>query len=88
IGARHQLLMQLQTVAEGGTTLVLVTHHIEDVVPSICRAILLQSGRAVYQGSRQEAFTADRLSQLFGVAIEVDHHPHGWLSGRLANHGG
>ncbi len=87
IGARHQLLMQLQRVAEGGTTLVLVTHHIEEVVPAICRAILLQSGRAVFQGSRQEAFTAERLSQLFGVAIALDHHPNGWLSGRLASHG-
>src|SRR5262245_41775742 len=38
--ARHEFMERVRAVVRGGTTLVLITHHIEEVIPEIARVIL------------------------------------------------
>lgn len=56
----------------GGRTLVLVTHHIEDVVAPVSRAVLVSNGRIVADGPKREVLTGERLSALFGVPLEIE----------------
>jgi iron complex transport system ATP-binding protein len=69
--ARGHLLAMLRSLAGEGVTLVLVTHHIEEIIPEIGRVVLLQSGRVLTDGSRAEVLTGAWLSQAFGGPVRV-----------------
>lgn len=53
-GSRRLMLDILQQLAESGTPLVMVTHHVEDRIPAINRVLLLDRGRVVFCGTREE----------------------------------
>lgn len=69
--ARGHLLAMLRQLARAGTTLVLVTHHIEEVIPEINRVVLMKGGRIFADGSRGELLRSGPLSEVFGGPIEV-----------------
>src|SRR5690606_9848457 len=69
--ARGRLLATLRALARQGVTLVLVTHHIEEIVPEIDRVVLMQGGRILVDGPRATVLTADYLSQAFGGPLRV-----------------
>ena len=69
--ARHHFLDMLRTVARGGTTLLLVTHHIEEILPEIGRIVMLREGRIERDGAKQNLLTGDVLTRLFGLPIGV-----------------
>ncbi|MEX1317686.1 MAG: ATP-binding cassette domain-containing protein, partial [Synechococcaceae cyanobacterium] len=60
--ARHQLLAILRDLARAGTTLLLVTHQIEAIIPEIRRAVLLRAGRVVGDGPVEELLRDAPLS--------------------------
>ena len=72
LGTRHGLMEQVRGIVRGGTTLVLITHHSEEIVPEIERVILLQAGQVVADGPKAAVLTAERLSRLFGLPIMVE----------------
>ena len=73
IGAREELLKIVQKMCEfpGGPTVILVTHHIEEIVPAISHALVLREGRIVAQGTKMEVLTGEVLSRTFDLKIEV-----------------
>ncbi len=70
--ARHRFMERVRALARAGTTLVLVTHHIEEIVPEIGRIVLLRDGRVAADGARASILTGDHLSRLFGHPIVLD----------------
>lgn len=52
--------------APGGPTIVLVTHHVEEIRPWITRLLGLREGRAAVQGAVAEALTSESVSRIFG----------------------
>ena len=71
IVAARQLRAQLSATAQAGTTLILVTHHVEDIVPEIDRVILMREGSIVADGPKRELLTTEGLSHLFNAPIHV-----------------
>jgi iron complex transport system ATP-binding protein len=71
--ARHGFLERVRTVARAGTTLLLITHHVEEIVPEIGRVLLLRDGRIVADGPTRSILTAEGLSETFGHPLEIDH---------------
>lgn len=69
--ARHLLLEILRQLAGSGTTLLLVTHHLEAVIPEVSRAVLLKGGRLEADGSVEELLRSEPLSRLFGTPLQV-----------------
>ena len=69
--AKHQLLEILRQLAQAGTTLLLVTHQIEAIIPEIQRCVLLSQGQIVGQGSCQELLQDGPLSALFDTPLRV-----------------
>lgn len=59
--ARQQLIATMRVLAQQGITLVLVTHHIEEVIPEIERVVLLRDGRVVADGARAELLRDEPL---------------------------
>jgi iron complex transport system ATP-binding protein len=70
--SRHRFLQQVENVGRSGTTLIFVTHHVEEIVPSVGRVILLKAGRVAFDGSKREMLTAAKLSDVFGAPVSVD----------------
>jgi len=70
--ARHDFMERVRAIAHEGTTLILITHHIEEIVPEIERVILLRNGRIEYDGAKPSAMTAERLSDLFESPIAIE----------------
>lgn len=71
LATRHSFMELVRGIVRGGTTLVLITHHIEEIVPEVGRVILLQEGRIVADGPKASVLTGQRLSALFGLPITV-----------------
>src|SRR5205814_1691604 len=45
LGAQHELRSILRKLAESGTGIVMVTHHLSDLIPEIERVLLMKRGR-------------------------------------------
>jgi iron complex transport system ATP-binding protein len=71
LAAKHQLLAILGELARSGTTLLLVTHQIEVIIPEIQRAVLLAEGRVVDDGPTAKLLQDGPLSELFGTPLRV-----------------
>jgi iron complex transport system ATP-binding protein len=72
IAARAEFLKLLNQLAISGTQIILVTHHVEEILPCIERTILLKQGH-VFQDDTTEAALNDRtLSTLFGTPIQIE----------------
>ncbi len=61
----------LRKLAGSGISLLMVTHHLPDIVPEIVRVITIREGRVEFDAPKTEALTADRLGRLFNVPVEV-----------------
>jgi iron complex transport system ATP-binding protein len=72
IGARHDFMELVRDIVARGATLILITHHTEEIVPEIDRVILLQGGTIVADGPKRSILTGPRLSELFERPIAVE----------------
>lgn len=70
--ARHGFMERVRHLARSGTTLILITHHVEEIVPEIGRVILLRQGRVLADGAKAEVLAPGPLTELFGVPIAVE----------------
>lgn len=68
---RRRFLDTLRGLAISGTTLILVTHHVEEILPEIDRVVLLSEGRVLAEGSKAELITDDQLTEVFGMTTTV-----------------
>jgi iron complex transport system ATP-binding protein len=78
LAAQRELRETLRRLAREGTGLVLVTHHLGDILPEIERVILMRGGRIVGDGPRRELLTEARLSELFQVPVRIGRDEE-WL---------
>ena len=79
--AQHGLRETMSQLARSGVGIVLVTHHVADIIPEIERVVLMRDGRVVADGRKEDLLTAVQLSGLFGVPVEIarkDGHYHLW----------
>jgi iron complex transport system ATP-binding protein len=71
LAAQQGLREMLRGLARQGTGMLLITHHIADILPEIGRVVLMREGRIVADGAKQELLTGAVLSGLFGVEVKV-----------------
>jgi len=71
IGAQQRLRETIRELARRGIGILLVTHHLADVIPEIERVVLLSQGRIVGDGAKDKMLTAERLAALFGVEVQI-----------------
>lgn len=79
--AQHELRQTMSELAGSGVGIVLVTHHVADIIPDIQRVVLMREGRIVADGKKQDVLSSKQLSRLFGRPVEIskrDGHYHVW----------
>ena len=72
--ARHDFMERIRQIAREGTTVILITHHIDEIIPEIERVVLLQAGRMAAAGPKASVLTAERLSELFEAPIALEEN--------------
>ncbi len=70
--ARHDFMDRVRHIARAGTTLILITHHVEEIVPEIERVVLLRRGRIAADGPKVSTLTPERLSTVFEGPVALD----------------
>jgi len=81
LAAQGDLRGLLRRLAQQGTGILLITHHIADIPPEIDRILMMQEGRIVADGSKEELLTASRLSELFKTEVQLSERDgffHAW----------
>jgi iron complex transport system ATP-binding protein len=74
IAAQVQLRDTMRQLAQSGLGILLVTHHVAEIIPEIERVVLMREGRIVADGSKEELLTMETLSGVFEVRIQVAQH--------------
>lgn len=69
--ATHELREILRRLAAGGTSIVMVTHHLPDIIPEMRRVVMIRDGRIYRNGPKEQVLRAPVLDDLFGVPTEV-----------------
>lgn len=71
IAAQMQLRDTMRQLAHSGIGILLVTHHVSEIIPEIERVVLLREGRILADGPKAEVLAEKHLSELFGVALRL-----------------
>lgn len=83
IRARADLLRVLNQLADSGTQIVLVTHHLEEILPSIQRTILLKAGEVFRDTQTHLALSEASITSLFDAPIRIDRDASGYFHSRI-----
>ena len=59
--ARQRFLETLRGIARPGKTIILVTHHVEEILPEIGRVVLMQGGRVFRDGAKEDRADIRRI---------------------------
>jgi iron complex transport system ATP-binding protein len=80
LAAREALIAALDRLSaeRADLTVVIVTHHLEEIPRSVGHALLLREGGAVSCGPIEEALTSEHLSACFGLPIECTRLEDRW----------
>ena len=81
--AREELMATINQLAlqENGPTIILVTHHIEEVLPEFTHTLLLQDGQVFDKGRREDILTSSHLSRFFKKPVKVEWRSNrAWMS--------
>lgn len=61
----------MRELAQSGLGIVLVTHHVSEIIPEIERVVLLCRGRVMADGPKNTVLTSEKLSELFAVPVKL-----------------
>ena len=71
IAGQVELRETMRELARAGLGILLVTHHVSEIIPEIERVVLLQGGRILADGAKEKVLTDEKLSHLFGVSVRL-----------------
>jgi iron complex transport system ATP-binding protein len=81
LAAQRDLRILLRQLAQQGTGILLITHHIADILPEIDRVLMMRDGRIVADGPKDDLLTTQGLSDLFRTEVHLaqkDGFYHAW----------
>jgi ABC-type sugar transport system ATPase subunit len=71
----ERLLETIRLLAEGGTSVLLVSHHLEEVL-SVCSLVtVMRDGRIVRTGAAQDETPATLVNAMIGREVTLEHPP-------------
>jgi iron complex transport system ATP-binding protein len=75
LGGREDLVKRMARLAEDpdAPTLVVVTHHVEEIPPGFTHALLIRDGGVVAQGLLPDTVTSTNLTETFGLRLQVTY---------------
>ena len=69
--ATHELRETLRKLARGGIGIIMVTHHLPDIIPEMRRVVTIRAGRVHGDGPKSRVLNESALGSLFGAPVEL-----------------
>ncbi|HVN91669.1 MAG TPA: ABC transporter ATP-binding protein [Candidatus Binataceae bacterium] len=71
--AREHFVQFIERLARqrSAPTLVLVTHHVEEIMPTFSHVLILQGGRVLAAGPKPKVLTSAALSRAFNASVRL-----------------
>ncbi|WP_174615505.1 ABC transporter ATP-binding protein [Virgibacillus ihumii] len=70
--SKEQLLKTIeQMAAQNRTTLIYVTHHVDEILPVFSHTMLLKEGSVFSAGRTENQLTSERMSQFSGSSVHI-----------------
>ena len=75
LGGREELLASLTSLisASSGPSVILVTHHVEEIPEGFTHTALMSNGQMIKQGKIEEVLSGENLSQCFQLQISLSN---------------
>jgi iron complex transport system ATP-binding protein len=81
MAAQQELREVLRSIAGMGIGILMVTHHLGDILPEMDRVLMLRAGRIFADGSKRGLITPATMAGLFGAQVEIverNGYLHAW----------
>lgn len=66
-----QVLKDMEAQSQQGRSIILATHHLHELLPSIDRVIFLKQGEIIADGCRDQLLTEANLSALYDTELQL-----------------
>jgi iron complex transport system ATP-binding protein len=78
--AREALIQSLVDLkaSDPRVAMIMISHHLEELPPTITHVALLRGGRMVAAGPVERILTDEAVSQAYGIEVRVSHHDGRW----------
>ncbi|GAA1994883.1 ABC transporter ATP-binding protein [Nocardiopsis rhodophaea] len=82
LGGREDLVRRLAALADDieAPTLVIVSHHVEEIPPGFTHGLLMREGRIVASGPLEDVMNAENLSETYGLPLKVERIGERWTA--------
>jgi iron complex transport system ATP-binding protein len=77
IRATADLFKLMRDFCLSDNSLILTTHHVDEIIPEINRVVLLQAGKVVADGDKKSILNNATISQLYGLPLQLSEK-NGW----------
>ncbi|MBK4997935.1 ATP-binding cassette domain-containing protein [Pseudomonas sp. S31] len=77
MGASLGMLKLLRTFCGPEHSMIITTHHIDEIIPEIERVVLLDRGAIVADGPKREVLDSASLSRLYQTELRISEQD-GW----------
>jgi len=73
--SRENLLKHIDNTTKlaNGPAVLLITHHIEEIVDGITHVLLIKDGMVFASGQKEEIISSESISELFNTSVKVEH---------------
>ena len=78
LGARERLAGALANLVRADRSVVVVTHHVEEIPPGFANILMLAGGRVVASGPIEDMLTSESLSRTFDMSLELSRQNGRW----------
>ncbi|GLW59564.1 ABC transporter ATP-binding protein [Kitasatospora phosalacinea] len=82
LGGREDLIRRLAALAgdEYAPSMVMVTHHVEEIVPGMTHVLMIRQGKVMTAGPIETTLTARNLSHCFGLPLTLEQRGDRWTA--------
>lgn len=74
VRAQHEVREAMRKLARSGVSILLVTHHLPDIIPEIDRIIALKNGSIFCDAAKNEVLNHRKMTELFDIEVFIDRH--------------
>lgn len=71
LAASFDYIARIRQLVKTGRSIVLVTHHLNEIPPDIERVVLIRNGTVLADGAKEEVLTVENLSRTFDTPLNL-----------------
>lgn len=69
----RKFLKSLSNISHNGHSIIMVTHHLHNIIPETDRIIMIKEGKVFADGPKKDMIREDLLSELFSMDVDIIH---------------